>query len=184
MIAPLLVSALLNTYAPQMPKSVAAGIVSVESSGDAWALNDDTARRSYRPRTYAEAVALAHSLIDAGHSVDLGLAQCNSQHIGEPGVTVEAMLHPGPNLVASQRIFLRDLTASNGDLRAALSRYNSGSPTASLAYADKVLAASSSSYGSAIVAGGILFQVAHVAEVARRASPIGTTADPFRGAAW
>jgi type IV secretion system protein VirB1 len=186
MIAPMLVSALLNAYAPRFPKPVAAGIVSVESSGDAWAENDDTAGRSYHPRTYAQAVALAHSLVGAGHSVDLGLAQCNSQHIGEPGVTVEAMLRPGPNLVASQRIFLADLTAARGDVRAALSLYNSGSPTASLAYADKVLAASSSSYGSAIVAGGPVRATATqvAAQIVRRASPIGTTSDPFRGETW
>jgi type IV secretion system protein VirB1 len=185
MIAPMLVSALLNTYAPRFPKPVAAGICQIESGGDSWGIYDNTAGRSYRPKSYADAVATANALLLQRHVIDMGVMGIDSVHLSEPGVTVEAMFHPGPNLVASQRIFLADLTAAHGDVRAALSLYNSGSPTASLAYADKVLtAASSSSYGLAIVAGGQFAQVSHPVEVVRRASPIGVTFDAFRGTPW
>lgn len=184
MIAPMLISALLNQYAPQIPRSVAAGICSVESGGDAWALDDDTTHQSYRPRTYAGAIALAHTLISRGHSVDLGLMQVNSVHLGQSGVTIETMLDPASNLRASQTIFTEDLATARGNLRAALSLYNSGSPTYSLGYADKVLAATSSPYGSAILEGvpGVLHEPTLVE---RHMTAFGSSVDvTFRGRAW
>jgi hypothetical protein len=187
MISPILVSALLTLYAPKLPKSVGAGIATVESLGDAWAINDNTVRYSYHPRSYAEAVTLAHDLTGRGHVLDLGLMQIDTVHLGKPGITIERMLRPGPNLEASQRIFLGDILAAGNDVRAALSMYNSGSRTASLVYADKVLAASSSPYGSAIMGNHPLILHEPHREpviVVQRGSAIGATDDAFKGTAW
>jgi type IV secretion system protein VirB1 len=139
LISPAIVSALISACAPQVSPQIAAGIVRVESYSDPWALGDNTDKRSYAPKSYGVAVALAHRLVAEGHSVDMGIAQINSVHLGQPGVTIESMLHPCPNLRASQRILNGDLAQSSGNIVGALSRYNSGSPTRSIGYAHKVL---------------------------------------------
>ncbi len=152
MISAPVLAALLARCAPRIDRTVAASIVAVESLGDAWAIDDDSARRSYHPPTYAQAVKLAHELLEQGHTIDLGLAQVNSLHLGAPGVSVEAMLRPCPNLRAGEAIYARALAVS-GDVRAALVAYN-GAGATSQAYADRVLEARSSPFVLAVLAGG------------------------------
>ncbi len=153
MISAPVLAALLERCAPRMDRTVAASIVAVESLGDAWAIDDDSARRSYHPRTYAEAVTIAHELLEQGHTIDLGLAQVDSMHLGAPGVSVEAMLRPCPNLRAGEAIYARAFAAS-GDVRIALAAYN-GAGATSQAYADRVLEARSSPFVIAVLAGGL-----------------------------
>ena len=152
MISAVLLSALLERCAPAMDKRVAAAIVEVESYGDSWAIDDDTARRSYHPRTYAQAVSLAHELRAAAHTFDVGLGQVNSVHFGEPGVSLETMLRPCANLAAAQRIFGEDFAAA-GSVRAALVAYN-GAGTTSQRYADLVLGSLHSPFVAAVTGGG------------------------------
>jgi hypothetical protein len=152
MVSAVLLSALLERCAPAMDKRVAAAIVEVESHGDSWAIDDDTERRSYHPRSYAEAVSLAHELRAQTHTFDLGLGQVNSVHIGEPAVTVETMLRPCANLAAAQRIFGEDFAAA-GSIRAALVAYN-GAGATSQRYADLVLGALHSPFVAAVTGGG------------------------------
>ncbi len=148
MISAAILGALLERCAPTMDKRVAAAIVEVESYGDSWAIDDDSARRSYHPRSYVEAVAQARELGAEGHVFDLGLGQVNSTHLGEPGTSIETMLRPCSNLAAAQRIFSEALVAT-GDVRAALVRYN-GSGSTSPRYADLVLGAIRSPFVAAV----------------------------------
>jgi type IV secretion system protein VirB1 len=153
MISAPVLAVLLERCAPRMDRTVAASIVAVESLGDAWAIDDDSTRRSYHPPTYAQAVTLAHELLEEGHSIDLGLAQVNSVHLGAPGISVEAMLRPCANLRAGEAIYAPAFAAS-GDVRIALAAYN-GAGATSQAYADRVLEARSSPFVADVLAGGL-----------------------------
>jgi hypothetical protein len=170
MISAAILGALLERCAPTMDKRVAAAIVEVESYGDSWAIDDDSARRSYHPRSYAEAVSLAHDLAGERHVFDLGLGQVNSVHLGEPGLSIETMLRPCSNLAAAQRIFSEALVAT-GDLRAALVRYN-GSGSTSPRYADLVLGAMRSPFVAAVTVSpnvsAVSVRVAQPVEIIRR----------------
>lgn len=149
MISPVLIAALLNTCAPRMDTRTAAAIVERESYGNSWAVYDDTSRRSYAPTSYRDAVDLAHILLEQGHDLDLGLGQVNSVHLGQPGVSVETMLHPCPNLREAQAVYNAAFAAS-GDERRALIAYN-GSGATSAGYADAVIAAKSSAFVAAVL---------------------------------
>ena len=108
-----------------------AGIASHESRLEPFAVRDNTDRRGFAPQTKPEAARLAHSLIAAGHSVDIGLTQINASNFGWLGLTVETALDPCRNIAAGASV----LTAYR--------RYNTGSPSAGIAngYASKVSAA-------------------------------------------
>lgn len=182
MISAPVLAVLLERCAPRMDRTVAASIVAVESLGDPWAIDDDSTRRSYHPPTYAQAVALARELLERGHSIDLGLAQVNSVHLGAPGASVEAMLRPCANLRAGDAIYTRALAVS-GDVRAALVAYNGAGPT-SQAYADRVLEACSSPFVANVLAGGLAPLRARISLaqappiVVRRAVPLFPGAKP------
>jgi type IV secretion system protein VirB1 len=86
------------------------------------ALHDNTTSRSYAPETVPEAVALAANLIHAqGHSVDLGLMQINSKNLDYLGLREADAFDACHSIRAA------------GNLFAAISRYNTGSPTRGLA---------------------------------------------------
>jgi type IV secretion system protein VirB1 len=107
------------------------GIASHESRLEPFAIHDNTDRRSFAPQTRPEAARLAHSLIAAGHSVDIGLTQINASNFGWLGLTVETALDP-----------CRDI-AAGASVLTAYSRYNTGNPSTGVAngYALKVSAA-------------------------------------------
>jgi type IV secretion system protein VirB1 len=125
-------------------------IVMVESGGNPYAIGDNTARRSYSPRSYQEALATAKTLIAQGHSVDLGLGQVNSSNLAGYHTTAAAMLlYPGcENLIVASQILTnayRWAAATYQDQRQALfgaiSAYNSGSLYAGAHYVNLVVAA-------------------------------------------
>jgi hypothetical protein len=82
------------------PKSA---IVAVEFGADSWAIAD--AHRSYHPRKYEQARALASSLLAARHRVAVGLGQVL---MPPDGLDVEELFHPCSNLDASQRVLAAD----------------------------------------------------------------------------
>jgi type IV secretion system protein VirB1 len=149
MISPFLIAALLETCAPRMDTRTVAAIVERESYGNSWAVYDDTSRRSYAPASYQGALDLAHALLAKRHNLDLGLGQVNSVHLSQPGVSVETMLRPCPNLREAQTVYNAAFAASN-DERRALIAYN-GSGATSLAYADAVIAAKTSPFVDAVL---------------------------------
>lgn len=118
--------ALLRQCAPQVSVVTMAAIVQQESGGNPLALHDNTTGKSYRPASLAEAAKLAADLIKPGHSVDIGLAQINSRNLSGLNLDVAQVLEPCANIHAAQTILLRGWKQSGGDLRAALSAYNTG----------------------------------------------------------
>lgn len=129
--------ALLACAADVHPATMAA-VVRVESATRPFALNINRwPGRQPKPATAAEAATVARAFIEAGYSVDLGLAQINSRNLPSLGYTVEQMFNdPCANIRAGGRI-LSDgyarAVAVHGEgqraLLAALSAYNTGSLT-------------------------------------------------------
>lgn len=120
---------LLETCAPQVSPVTMAAIVAQESGGDALVIHDNRTAKTLRLQSLAQAVAIAQRLIDAGDSLDLGLAQINSANLLTLGLNVEAVFEPCTNLHTAQTLLLEDWKRSGGDLRATLAAYHTGCST-------------------------------------------------------
>ena len=110
-----------------------AAVAQTESQLDPLAIGDNTAHRSYRPQTKAEAVAVAQRLMAERHDLDVGLMQINQRNFGWLRLTLEDAFDPCRSIVAGATV----LTA--------FSRYNTGTPTAGFAngYVARVVSAAS-----------------------------------------
>ncbi len=107
---------LAGTCAPGVAPATIAALAKVESGYETNSINDNTTKREYKAADKAEAVAIAQQLLKAGHSIDLGLMQINSQNFGWVGLTIEEAFEPCSSMKAAQTI----LTG--------FSQYNTGSP--------------------------------------------------------
>jgi type IV secretion system protein VirB1 len=141
-------STLLNQCAPNVGERTMTAIVRVESNANPLAIYDNTSGRSFTPRTIAEAMYTARTLIDAGHSVDLGLAQVNSANLGRLGMEIRDAFDPCSNLRGAATILETDYQAAATQfspgpyaLRRAIGAYNSGSIYGGGAYVDRILIA-------------------------------------------
>jgi type IV secretion system protein VirB1 len=142
-------AALMTRCAPNVAPSTMTAIVQVESGGDPLAIGDNTARRSYHPRDRANAEVLARRLIEAGHSLDLGIAQIDNMNFAGFGVNVHMIFDPCTNLNIGSRILWGDYMYAArryGNrqiaLRHAIGMYNTGQLDAGEAYVRRVIAAS------------------------------------------
>lgn len=126
--------------APQISPVTMAAIVRQESGGNPFAINDNTVRLPASPKSKEEAISVATQRINAGHSVDMGLAQINSKNLKRLGLTVEQVFDPCTNLQASQTILLDAWEGSKGSLVGTLSAYNTGKTNSErgLKYAQQV----------------------------------------------
>ena len=125
--------ALLERCAPEVSPVTMAALVAQESGGDPYALDDDSTHIVYHSVSYAAAARLAAQLIGAGHFVDLGLAQVNSNWLPALHLTAAELLMPCENLRAGSLILLRAWRAAGVGPRAkrlarALAIYHSGHP--------------------------------------------------------
>jgi type IV secretion system protein VirB1 len=152
MIIPVALAVALRTCAPAAAPDTMAAIVAVESAGWPYAVNDNTARHSYRPRTRTEALRIAESAIRAHHSVDVGIAQVNSGNFAAFHVDAAAMLEPCANLRVGSAILANAYHAAvvrfpdrSQALAHALMAYNSGSIYAGAPYVRAVIAAATTS---------------------------------------
>ena len=144
----LALAALIRHCAPAVAPSTMAAIVQVESGGDPLAIGDNTTRRSYYPHDRATAERLARRLLDAGHLLDVGIAQIDSMNFAGFGVTAHTIFDPCINLSVGARILSGDYTFAAqryGDgqvaLRHAIGMYNTGRLNAGARYIARVLAA-------------------------------------------
>lgn len=134
MLLPLaLFAQLAAACAPQVAAATMAAVAQIESQLEPLAIGDNTAHRSYRPQTKAEAVAVAQRLMTEGHDLDVGLMQINQRNFGWLGLTIEDAFDPCRSIAAGAKV----LTS--------LSRYNTGSPIRGFAndYVARVVAAAS-----------------------------------------
>jgi type IV secretion system protein VirB1 len=144
----LALAALMAHCAPTVAPSTMTAIVQVESGGNPLAIGDNTARRSYYPHNRAAAERLARRLLNAGHLLDLGIAQIDSMNFPGFGVTVHTILDPCINLSVGARILSGDYIFAArryGDgqvaLRHAIGMYNTGRLNGGASYIARVLAA-------------------------------------------
>jgi len=123
-------------------------IVYHESSGNQFAIGVNNGPKLPRqPVQFSEAVLQAKKLLAQGYSIDTGYAQINSQHFAKSdgflaklGYRVEDMFDPCTNLRAGAIIY-SNAYYQYGDIKKALSAYNTGSPTKGFSngYVEKVL---------------------------------------------
>lgn len=136
------------------PETMAA-IVSVESSGNPYAIGVVGGRLQRQPQNLAEAVATVKKLAAEGRNFSVGLAQVNQSNFAHYGLTLETAFDPCQNLRVGAAILRECYTRAGrgqvpgGALRAALSCYYSGNFTrgqrpdapGELSYVDKVFKA-------------------------------------------
>jgi type IV secretion system protein VirB1 len=152
----LALAALIRHCAPAVAPSTMAAIVRVESGGDPLAIGDNTTRRSYYPRDRASAESLARRLLDAGHLLDVGIAQIDSMNFAGFGVTAHTIFDPCINLSIGATILSGDYAFAArryGDgqvaLRHAIGMYNTGRLNAGAHYIARVVAAAEFGDGNA-----------------------------------
>jgi|GEM_PF-1708078 len=154
-LAVVTLAAYLRTCAPAVSADTMRAIVTVESHGYAYAINDNTAHATYcapgtriYPCSRSRAIAIAEAVVDRGHSVDLGIAQVNSGNFSMYHVATASMLDPCENLRVGSAILAAAYRTSNAhfsDQRDALwhaiMAYNTGSLYAGEAYVRSVVEA-------------------------------------------
>jgi type IV secretion system protein VirB1 len=141
-------STLLQQCAPNVGERTMTAIVRVESKGEPLAMFDNTTGRSIQPTSMREALYTARLLIDAGHSVDLGLAQVNSANLPRLGMEIRDAFDPCSNLRGAATILMNAYQAASSQfspgpyaLRRAIGAYNSGSIYGGAGYVDRILEA-------------------------------------------
>jgi type IV secretion system protein VirB1 len=133
--------------APAVGHVTMSALVAYESGTNAYAIGDNTARRSYFPARRADALRLATELVDAGHDIDVGFAQINIANVRAAGLALDEAFEPCTNVWLGARILEADYARATRRygpgqvaLGHALSAYNSGGFFAGLAYARGVYA--------------------------------------------
>jgi len=128
--------------APGVGARTMSALVAYESGGNPNAVGDNTMRRSYAPAGRAEAEALAVRLLRAGHRIDVGYAQIDSDNFTRLGLDAADALDPCMNVAAGARILTeayslaaRRFGLGQRALVHALSAYNSGGYWSALPYA-------------------------------------------------
>lgn len=144
---------LIQQCASGVAPSTMAAIIKVESGGNPWAIGDNTAggRVSPAPRNINEAATKALELIKLGHSLDLGLAQINSNNLKSYGVSVKEVFELCTNITVGSKILSKFYLKSvekygPGDVSLfhSLSAYNTGSFYKGPNYVLKILGAAGS----------------------------------------
>lgn len=121
--------------APNVHPATTTAIISVESGGNPYAINDNTTKRSYKLHSKEEAAEKAYELLKLGHNIDMGLMQVNSCHLKPMRINYNDLFDPCFNINTGANIlvgFFNKNNRPNQDpqetLLKALSAYNTGSP--------------------------------------------------------
>ncbi len=118
-----------------VPPLLVLSIMDVESSRFPWCVT--VAGREHRPRSLAEAAALARRAMQAGRSVDLGLMQISDWWLRRLKLSPETVLRPEINLRLGLAI-LRGEIRRHGPGWKAVGAYHSPTPSRRRAYARRV----------------------------------------------
>ena len=117
---------------PSVAPSTLASIARTESAFEPLSINDNTTGTSGVPATRDIAVQIASKLLEAGHSVDIGIMQINSANFARLGLTLEAAFDPCKSVAAGAAVLAGGYTGGathegqQSALRVALSKYNTG----------------------------------------------------------
>lgn len=127
---------LATACAPGVHPTTLRSLVSVESSGNPFAIGVVDGQLEKQPRDLAEAVATARELERQGYNFSMGLGQVNRYNLAKYGATYETVFEPCRNLQVGAAILqdcydrassaMRDAQQA---VRAALSCYYSGNFT-------------------------------------------------------
>lgn len=117
---------LIATCAPMVAPITMKAIVLEESRGHPYAIHDGKTHRAIFPKTRKEAISTARRLVAAGHRIDAGLAQINSENWSWLGLSPETVFDPCTNLAAGERVLIDAYARAPFSVDAAISRYNSG----------------------------------------------------------
>ncbi len=135
---------LARTCASGVAPETLLSVVKTESGFNPLAIGDNTDRRSYAPATLPDAVALATRLVAAGHSLDLGIAQINTEagHLQARGLPLSAVFDACTGLRVGSEVltdcYRRAFGVEQARLRQALSCYNTGTLNRGAGYAARV----------------------------------------------
>lgn len=78
---------------------------------------------------YATAVAWSKELLQRGYpSIDMGFGQINSKNLQKLGISIEQVFDACTNIKSAHAIFKQNMSATGGNVMAALSMYNTGKP--------------------------------------------------------
>lgn len=119
---------LLQHCAPQVAPVTMAAIVQAESGGNPLVMWDNTSGKRYYPTSRAQAVTILRALMAAGHNVDVGIGQVDTENFTAYGLTPETAFDACTNLRAASRILVASWRQAQGHLAGALQAYNSGKP--------------------------------------------------------
>lgn len=117
---------------PSVAPSTLTAIARTESAFQPLSINDNTTATSGVPATRDIAIRIAATLIEAGHSVDVGIMQINSRNFSPFGLTLESAFDPCKSIAAAAAILVGDYAGGDTHehqqtaLRVAISRYNTG----------------------------------------------------------
>jgi len=118
---------------PTIAPSTLASVAQTESAFEALAINDNTTGTSGVPATRDIAIQLASKLLEAGHSVDLGIMQINSGNFQKLGLTLEAAFDPCKSVAAAATVLTGSFSGGGSThegqqaaVRVAISKYNTG----------------------------------------------------------
>lgn len=143
----------LQTCGPTVHPSTTQAIISVESNWNPYAIHDNTANVTYAPGTDIEAQKIAYKLLRAGHSIDMGLMQVNSCHLGDMHIDYRTLFNPCYNVQCGTQIlanfyekYYRPSNPPQTTLLLALSGYNTGTPWKGSEYVYKILRAAGWTY--------------------------------------
>lgn len=123
---------LVQRCAPHVAPRTALAIISVESGGRWWAVNDND-QATPDLGTPAEAIAYARRRVAEGGSIDLGIAQLNSSHLASMHLTVDDAFEPCTNVAMGMsvlqeawRLSVRNWGTTRYALFKAFEAYNGG----------------------------------------------------------
>jgi type IV secretion system protein VirB1 len=117
---------------PSVAPSTLASIARTESAFEPLSINDNTTGTRGAPATRDIAIQIASKLLEAGHSVDIGIMQINSANFARLGLTLEAAFDPCKSVAAGAAVLAGGYAGGathEGQqlaLRVALSKYNTG----------------------------------------------------------
>ena len=117
---------------PSVAPSTLASIARTESAFEPLSINDNTTGTSGVPATRDVAIQIASKLLEAGHSVDIGIMQINSANFARLGLTLEAAFDPCKSVAAGAAVLAGGYAGGathegqQSALRVAISRYNTG----------------------------------------------------------
>ncbi len=119
--------------APSVAPSTLASIARTESAFEPLAINDNTTATSGVPASRDIAMQLAAKLLEAGHSVDIGIMQINSGNFQRLGLTLDAAFDPCKSIAAASTVLTGNFSGGGethqgqqAALRVAISKYNTG----------------------------------------------------------